>query len=94
MRWILFLLCVGYLLIQGVLCVAPTGMCGILWMLSMRYFLIARHRQRHITMGVSSTPVVSMASRDSQSVPWISLFTKPAFWSAHCLCLSATLFGP
>ncbi|XP_076440135.1 LOW QUALITY PROTEIN: voltage-gated purine nucleotide uniporter SLC17A9-like [Babylonia areolata] len=58
------------------------GLCGILWMLAMRHFLIQRHRQRYINMGpggspVSSTPVV----RESQSVPWVTLFTKPAFWS-------------
>ncbi|KAK7100474.1 voltage-gated purine nucleotide uniporter SLC17A9-like isoform X1 [Littorina saxatilis] len=57
------------------------GMCGILWMLCMRYFLVARHRQRYINLGPNGSPVVSMGAKDSQSVPWITLFTKSAFWS-------------
>ncbi|KAL8590485.1 hypothetical protein ACOMHN_011698 [Nucella lapillus] len=58
------------------------GISGILWMLAMRYFVINRHRQRYIHMGLGGSPISSAPPvRESQSVPWIILFTKPAFWS-------------
>ncbi|KAK7482245.1 hypothetical protein BaRGS_00026488 [Batillaria attramentaria] len=55
------------------------GMAGITWMLVVRYCLIDRHRKRYVTTGSASS--ASLPAKEHQSVPWITLFTKPAFWS-------------
>lgn len=56
------------------------GMLGILWMLVARYFLIAQHRERYITVGAVSPLPGPATVKEHQTVPWITLLTKPAFW--------------
>ncbi|KAK3602604.1 hypothetical protein CHS0354_034330 [Potamilus streckersoni] len=60
------------------------GVCGMMWMLITRYCVINRHRQKYlpfITVVDEDSLVVKGLHKDSRSVPWVTLFVKPAFWS-------------
>ncbi|XP_035826482.1 solute carrier family 17 member 9 isoform X2 [Aplysia californica] len=62
------------------------GLCGLTWMLLMRYMLIARQRNKSVVVSLADAPLPDLAtSKDKpetrSSVPWILLFTKPAFWA-------------
>ena len=62
------------------------GLCGLVWMLLMRYFLIVRQRNRNIIVSLSDAgaPLLDSSTLKGKevktSVPWVFLFTKPAFW--------------
>jgi hypothetical protein len=55
-------------------------------MLCMRYLIIDRHRQRYINLAPGGSPVIAPI-KDHQSVPWVTLFTKPAFWCVPLYCV-------
>ncbi|XP_069126561.1 voltage-gated purine nucleotide uniporter SLC17A9-like isoform X1 [Argopecten irradians] len=58
------------------------GLSSVTWMLLLRYLLIEKHRKKYV-------PLVSVADgsgpksthKAEKSVPWLTLFVKPAFWS-------------
>ncbi|KAK6180103.1 hypothetical protein SNE40_012312 [Patella caerulea] len=56
------------------------GSCSLIWMLCVRYFLINKHRKSYATVRMDDAPS-SAKFRGQPAVPWVSLFTKPAFWS-------------
>ncbi|ESP00567.1 hypothetical protein LOTGIDRAFT_112031, partial [Lottia gigantea] len=56
------------------------GGCSILWMLGLRYFLIKKHRLNNINVRLDEGPNPNKI-RGQPAVPWVTLFTKPAFWS-------------
>ncbi|CAG5133071.1 unnamed protein product [Candidula unifasciata] len=60
------------------------GLCGITWMLVMRYMLIARHREKLVLASLGEAPLIDSSKvkpEPKSAVPWVTLFTKPAFWS-------------
>ncbi|CAL1545000.1 unnamed protein product [Lymnaea stagnalis] len=59
------------------------GLCGLMWMLVMRYGLINRQRNKLMLVSLNEAQLLDSGKiKDSRaSVPWVHLFTKPAFWS-------------
>ncbi|XP_041356795.1 solute carrier family 17 member 9-like [Gigantopelta aegis] len=55
------------------------GLGGLGWMLIVRYFLIKKHRQKHYVLDVKVGHIID--KKPTEAVPWLTLFTKAAFWS-------------
>ena len=63
------------------------GILGVAWLLFIRYYLIARQRQRTIILSVKDELAVGdkhPSLKEKNSVPWLVLFTTPAFWAMIC----------
>ncbi|XP_063399650.1 voltage-gated purine nucleotide uniporter SLC17A9-like isoform X2 [Mytilus galloprovincialis] len=56
------------------------GVCSILWMLGMRYILIAKHRKKYLPFIMAENLADKPIKKDQEKVPWLTLFVKPAFW--------------
>ncbi|CAC5387812.1 solute carrier family 17 member 9-like isoform X2 [Mytilus californianus] len=56
------------------------GVCSILWMLGMRYILIAKHRKKYLPFIMAENLADKPIKKDKEKVPWLTLFVKPAFW--------------
>ncbi|KAI8773926.1 solute carrier family 17 member 9-like [Biomphalaria glabrata] len=59
------------------------GLIGLSWMLLMRYMLMAKQRSRSVVSHKESLSLDNdkFKPEPRTSVPWVYLFTKPAFWS-------------
>ncbi|KAL5022120.1 hypothetical protein ScPMuIL_001275 [Solemya velum] len=58
------------------------GLCSITWILVMRYYVIAQHRRKYLPVISLEDNITSHCKpKEQNSVPWLSLFGKPAFWS-------------
>lgn len=58
------------------------GICGIIWLLLLRYCLISKHREKYVVVSLADNVVApgKTVPKDTSSVPWLTLFTKCAFW--------------
>ncbi|XP_067678257.1 voltage-gated purine nucleotide uniporter SLC17A9-like isoform X1 [Haliotis asinina] len=57
------------------------GLCGLGWMLIMRYCLVNHHRKKYISLHSHDGSGYPDKAKEAHGVPWITLFTKAAFWS-------------
>merc|ERR1712226_1236957 len=58
------------------------GVVGFMWLLFLRYYAVARERRKTRVISVNEhVTTKDMPNSDTNSVPWMALFKKPAFWS-------------
>lgn len=58
------------------------GICSIVWLLFMRFILIAKHRQKYLPFILAESSAEEKQEKiEREGVPWLTLLIKPAFWS-------------
>lgn len=57
------------------------GFCSVLWMLGLRFLLIAKHRKKYLPFILADHAAEKHIKIEREKVPWLTLFVKPAFWS-------------
>ncbi len=61
-------------------CVCIAGIFSMMWLLFLRYYLIAKMRRKALILSVKEMTDPATVKQSYQSVPWMTLFSKSAFW--------------
>lgn len=56
------------------------GICSLLWLLGIKFILIANHRKKYLPFIADSSIEDKPVKVVRENVPWTTLFVKPAFW--------------